>query len=337
MKMSQQPQRKQSRGRLISTCALALTLLYTPTLFADVTVLAESNGFPGASSSSDATLRIAVKGSSMRIINAAQFHVVTIDMAKNVFREFSAYHKVYEQKTASSFEKLRQKREKQQREQIEVAKKLTGKAKEAALKELRDDGIELDGQIVAKTERLKQERQFRVRVNGEMRVVKCTRLLIRENKALRPSFDLWVTKDISVKDNFLRFYELGTFSKAVIAELQKVTEFPVRIEALVDTGSVKKRIHCEIKDIETEEVPNWGFDVPKKFKQVANLAAFLKNQQQVVQGPKLKCSDCGKLIPARAKADSFVKQSKSKRTKYWFCNSECRKRFIAGAKWRTKK
>lgn len=325
------------KSRLTGVFVLSISLLWTPALFADVTLLAESNGFPGASSSNDAMLRIAVKSSSMRIINSAQFHVVTIDMDKNVFREFSAFHKVYEQKTASSFEKLRLKREAQQRKQIEEVQKLSAKDKAQALKELRDDGIELNGKILAKTERTTITKDFRVRLDGVMQVVKCTRLLIRENNARQPAFELWVTKDIPVKDNFLRFYELGTFSKAVIAELKKIKDFPVRIEALVDTGSVKKRIHCEVKDIEREAIPDWGFDVPKKFKKVANLAAFLKNQAAIQQGPKLNCSDCSKLIPVRAKAESFVKQSKTKRMKYWFCNPECRKRFIAGMKWRTKK
>ncbi|MDF1664557.1 MAG: DUF4412 domain-containing protein [Planctomycetota bacterium] len=325
------------KSRLAGVLVLSISFLWTPTLFADVTLLAESNGFPGASTSNDAMLRIAVKKSSMRIINSAQFHVVTIDMEKNVFREFSAYHKVYEQKTASSFEKLRQKREAQQRKQIDEVQKLSDKEKAQALKELREDGIELNGKIVAKTERTTITKDFRVRIDGVMRNVKCTRLLIRENNARLPAFELWVTKDIPVKENFLRFYELGTFSKAVIAELKKITDFPVRIEALVDTGSVKKRIHCEIKDIETEAIPAWGFDVPKKFKKVADLAEFLKNQEAIEQGPKLNCADCSKLIPVRAKADTWVKRSKSMRKKYWFCNSECRKRFMAGTKWRTKK
>lgn len=325
------------KSRLAGVFVLAVTFLWTPALFADVTLLAESNGFPGASTSNDARLRIAVKASSMRIINAAQFHVVTIDMEKNVFREFSAYHKVYEQKTASSFEKLRQKREAQQRKQIEEVKKLSEKDKAQALKELREDGIELSGKIVAKTERTKITKAFKVRVDGVMRSVTCTRLLIRENNARRPAFELWVTKEIPVKENFLKFYELGTFSKAVIAELKKVTDFPVRIEALVDTGSVKKRIHCEIKDIEREKIPNWGFDVPKKFKKVADLAEFLKNQEAVEEGPTLNCDDCSKTIPVRSKANSFLKQSKTSRKRYWFCSLKCRERFLAGEKWRTKK
>jgi hypothetical protein len=325
--------------------SILLILLFSSVLVAsaDVVVVAESNGFPGASAANDALLRIAMKKSAMRIINSTQYHVVTVDIENDRFVEFSAYYKAYEVKTVKSFDKYRVAREKTQAEAIKAYHTMKNpEEKKRALRELRNDGIELNGIIVAKTIRGKEVKEFKIRVGGVMKTVKCTRIMIRENNSLQPSFDMWVTKDLTVEEKFLRFYELGTFSKPVIAELKKVQEFPVRIEALVDTGAVKKRIHYQVKSIEHENVPDWGMTAPKSFKQVTNLNKYVKAQDSLqgagkAEGPTLICKVCGKMIPVISKAESYDRKSANKKNKrYWFCNSVCRKQFIKSGKWKRK-
>ena len=321
---------------LLSVVAFASILCSPSYVFADVVLTAESNGFPGSHAAADAILQISLKKSTMRIINSRQYHVVTIDMKNNLFREFSGYHKAYEQKTVTSFEALRMRREKHHREAIKVALGIKDKKEQKlAIKALRKDGIEINGLIVAKTERLKKVRLFKVRVDGVLRTVNCTRIYIRENNALKPCFDLWVTKDLNIKDNFLRFYELGTFSKAVIAELKKIKEFPLRVEALVDTGGPKKRIHCEVKSVENEAVPEWALMVPKSFKKVPSLKELMELRQ--AEGPAEICADCGTLIELGKKAESFSRNTLQSRRQYKFCNTVCRKSFIKGKKWKLKK
>src|SRR5690606_9036729 len=166
-------------------------------VFADLTLVAESNGFPGQTSSSEALLTISVKEKAMRIVNPSHFHVVTIDLAENRFCEFLATLKKYEQKTVSDFEQFRNKRETERRRQIDIYNKLSdGPEKLEALKSLQREGIEPNGSIVAKLEKTGKKKPITVRMDGQDREYVCEQVLIRENNALKPVFELWVTTEI---------------------------------------------------------------------------------------------------------------------------------------------
>lgn len=299
--------------------------------YGDVVIKAESNGFPGARSTDDAVITMSIKQNAMRIVNPIHFHVVTIRLDRDKFWEMSAYKKEYVEKSIASFDKYRLKREQAIKDQIAEYHKLKDSdLKERALRSLKNAGVRLDGKIIAKSVRSKKTKTFTVMVDGRTRKLKCYQLLIYENEALKPSFELWLSPDLDIEANVLQFYRLGTFSKAVLGELKKVKDFPVYIQALVDTGSAKKTIHSTIQSIENERVPGWHMIVPKGFKTVKTL------KEKAPAGPKVYCAECRKHIPDTTKGETWKKPGLNT-TRYFFCNSACRKAFIRSAKWRKKK
>lgn len=300
-------------------------------LFAGTVIRAQSNGFPGAAPQQDTNLTIGLKGPSMRLLNPAQFHVYTIRLDQGKVWEFSAEHKIYEERSVDSFGKYRKRREEQRLKKIEEYRALKdSKLKEQALRTLRSEGITLDGKIVASSERAKKTRVFKIMVNGAMRSIECYRLRIWENKAINPVFDMWLSSELKIEDNLLRFYRLGTYSEAVVTELKKVSDFPVAIETVVDTGSFKKKIHCYVKSIEdSEELPEWQLTVPSGFTKVPDLKKKLEiiYAAQRTTGPsRLVCKHCGKALgddPASMKPPipGFQRQ--------YFCDVACRKKWVA--------
>jgi len=318
---------------LLRWCVLALGVLVMPVgvASADVVLRGRSNGFPGARAQEDTVLTIALKGPRLRVMNPPQYYIYTVDLEAGRTWEFDAYHRVYQERTVASFEEFREARRRQQRKQIDSYKKLSKAGlREQARLALQRDGVELDGSVRASTEKPGKTRVFELLIDGVKRKVECYSLRIRENRAHRPVFDMWLCKGLKVKDSLLQFYELGTFSKPVLAELKKVVDFPVRIEATVDSGSFKKRVFCEILSLEHEAVPAWKLQVPAGLKKVPDLAKELERisvaQQKLRKRPKqeavLPCDQCKKPIKGRPVTTRLNGR------KWKFCGVSCRTKFI---------
>lgn len=266
----------------------------------------------------------------MRLLNPAQFHVYTIRLDLGKVWEFSAEHKVYEERSVASFDKYRQRRKEKRLKKIEEYKALEdSKIKEQALRTLRSEGITLDGKVVARSDRAEKTRVFQLMVNGALRSIECYRVRIWENQAINPVFDIWLTSELKIEDNLLRFYRLGTYSEAVVAELKKVKDFPVAIETVVDTGSFKKKIHCYVKSVESsEEIPEWQLSVPSGFTKVPDLKKKLEiiYAAQRATGPsQVSCSQCQKAIGD--KYESMKPPIPGFRRQY-FCDRACRKKWV---------
>lgn len=305
--------------------------LHTSAL-ADVLLKAQSNGFPGATGSEASTINIALRGRAMRVINAVNGQVVLIDLERGDFREFSAWHKVYEKRPIASFQVHRDKREAERKKQVELVQSMTGAEREEALKSLTRRGIRLDGVINASTEVTSQTRAFEVVVDGRLRKLEAKLIKVRENEAIDPVFELWVSEDLELGADLLAFYQLGTFSEAVVKELGKVKGTALRINARLDSGSLNKQIYCELRAVETEALAAWNFDTPSRFKEVPDLAKFYDEEAQrrkEAESGALLCDDCGEAIKDKSTMQTWAPPGKRR---FYFHDAKCRSRFIVEQK-----
>ena len=292
---------------------------------ADLMIRGESNGMPGmvAGEAAD-NLRMTVQGERMRIINPAHDHVVMVRLDDSRIQEFDAGRKLYESRSLEEKLKLASlaaKRKQARARRIKEVNDLSGSERDKAIAELRRDGIEMDGTLVARTVKSAETRTFTVWVDGVPHELECYKLEIFENQATKPVFSLWLTPDLKARENLLSFYQLGLFSKPVVAELEKVKDFPIRIEALIDNGNLRKRIFCRIQQVERTRVPDFYFAVPEGFKRVPDLLEHLKELRKKREAKAtVSCATCGKEVVKR-KAKSF--NAGGKRGRLFFCDQKC--------------
>ena len=269
-----------------------------------VIVIQESNGFPGAEEATQLSRqKVTVQGPRMQVLDPQHLWALFIDLEEHMVREADVAQKQYVERPFAYYEKYRAERQKNLADQKAEFLRLQERVEDdrSQLRQVRDQyrrmGGDPDqpGRLVARLQHYPQDRKVVViEVNGQQRPVGVEHYVIRENQADRPVFDLWVTRDLDLPVDLLRFYrELGTFSQPVSEKLQQLRGTIVDLTAVLDTGSFSKTFRSRVLEIRTDEAPSGTLTVPAGWEQRDPNEEAPRAAAQPVP-----CAVCRKQLPA---------------------------------------
>ncbi len=263
----------------------------------------ESNGFPGAERSGGlARQDVAVVGGKLRILDREHAWALFVDLDQRKVREADVSAQEYVERPFEHYTKYREQREQnlenQRAEFVRMRERVEDEP--ADLRKLIDAyrraGGDPDhpGRIVARLQHYPQDqKKVPLWVDGVEREVTLEHYVIRENQADVPVFDLWVTRDVELPVDLLRFYrELGTFSEAVSKRLQEIEGTIVGCTAVLDTGTLKRTFRTRVLEIRNE-APSGSMVVPASWTKVDPDA-------KPADAPKVSCAVCQKAIDPKA-------------------------------------
>ncbi len=282
-------------------------LAYPRVARADLVVLQESNGFPGADDSANAKQKVLIGDDRLKVLDDAHGWALFVRLDKSVVDEAWASEKGYVEKPLSDYAKIRDDREKTRADKVaeykaQVAKATTDSDRANLKRALEAMGLREDGKTFARLETFPDDKKkVQLVVNNEKKEVELVRHQIRENEGKDPIFEIWAAPSIARPSNVFRFYkEIGTFSDAVVAELMKLPDFPVEIKATLDNGNNSKTLHSRVYEIRDEKIDAVEYDLPASFKKVEG-----KPQEK---GQLFKCAICGKeCVPESGSGATFFK------------------------------
>ncbi len=297
-----------------------------------VVLIQDSNGFPGAEQSSElARQQVAIQGDRLRMLDPAHQWALFVDLAERVVREANVGAQQYVERPFQTYKKYKLQREKnlaaQKEEFLRTKQRLEDDKK--ALRQWIDTyrraggDPEQPGRIVARLQHYPQdEKVVALWVDGEERQVKLEHYVIRENHADVPVFDLWITRDVTIPVDLLRFYrELGTFSAPVSERLQQVPGTIVACTAVVDTGSLKKTFRNRVIEIRTQDTPQ-PLGVPDPWERVEEKPEASASAEAAA----VSCAVCDKKVPVD-KAITFREPWGPRRT-HALCSTEHRRELV---------
>ena len=324
------------RGRLgtLRTRTLGLTLLAVALALpaaparADLIVLQESNGFPGAPDDGAARQKVAIASEKLKVLDDQHGWALLVRLDQKVVREANAAERTFVEKPFADFAKIRQDREATRKERIASYRKELETARtdgeRAELKKALDrSGLREDGQTLARTETFPEDaRTVKLVVNGLQKDLKVEHWKVRENESADPIFDVWLAPGLARPESVFKFYrEIGTFSDAVVEKVMSLPGFPVEITAVLDNGNNKKTLHSRVFEVRDEAVESIEYEIPAGWKLVQP-----KDQKG---GPRqtAACEICGRTFEL-GEGEGGVWTNPFTRTKHPFCSGECRSTVI---------
>jgi hypothetical protein len=312
--------------------ALSLVVLAAAPARADLVVKQQSNGFPGAQSDADLSEQVVEVGDDrLRIRDVDHGWAFYVRLDKKLVQEASASDKQYTERPFSEVDATRAKRAQARLQQWQEFKasfdKLIDEGKKPQAQQLLNGavgmGLTVDGKnytTEAHVEEFPEDTGARALiVDGKKKALAVRHLIIREARATKPVFDLWVVDDPALRKraDILKFWrEVGPFSDEVRKVLEKdVTGVPVEITASVDDGSMSKTLHAKVLEIRSEDVESANYDIPAGFQKRAAQAA-----PAAAGVTKVKCEVCGKEV----KADEAVRLHLGPEGTHYYCSIEHR-------------
>lgn len=275
------------------TLGAAAASAQAPTSPARVVIVQESNGFPGGEQVSDpsqlARQKLTVVGERLRVLDEQHGWALFVSIPDKKVHEVSVASREYVERSFDFYAKYRDSRAKNleamAREFQQAKRNLDGPRDQNDLRKLifdytREGGDpNAPGKIVARTQRFPQDvTTTTILIDRVPTVVRLDHVVIRENQAATPAFDLWVTQDVSVPVDMFAFWrQLGTFAPEVSQALQQVKGTPIRCTALLDTGTFKRRFESRVLEIRTKD--------PGLTDQDVTLPAGFRPQQEQAAGP----------------------------------------------------
>jgi hypothetical protein len=264
---------------LIAACALLLSLS-PPATAESVVLIQESNGFPGGEKTSRAVRQqIVIDGPKLRVLDPVHMWALFIDLDERKVREAAVDRRTYIERDFEFYEKYRRERQKnlaaQAEEWLRLKNRLDPRKDRARLRRHIDEYTRLGGdpqdpgKIEAKLQYYPQDRRTSaLRVGREVREIVLEHYVIRENQAARPIFDLWITHNVDLPVDTMRFYrELGTFSPEVTAQLQKVPGTIIQCTAQLDTGTLHKTFRSRVLEVRPGEATPGSLTIPQGWSQ----------------------------------------------------------------------
>lgn len=234
-----------------------------------VIIVQESNGFPGGEQVTDpaqlARQKLTVIGERLRVLDEQHGWALFVSIPDKKVHEVSVASREYVERSFDFYAKYRDSRAKNleamAREFQQARRNLDGPRDQNDLRKLifdytREGGDPTNpGKIVARTQHFPQDAATTtILVDRVPTQVKLEHVVIRENQAAVPAFDLWVTQDVTVPVDMFTFWrQLGTFAPEVSQALQQVKGTPIRCTALLDTGTFKRRFESRVVEIRTQD------------------------------------------------------------------------------------
>ncbi|MBL4844941.1 MAG: hypothetical protein JKY65_05395 [Planctomycetes bacterium] len=299
-----------------------------------VVLIQESNGFPGGEKKAAglALQEVWVEKGQLRIFDRGNLYGMYIDLGKKLVEEVSFSTKEYHERAFSYYDKYRREREaalKGQRDEfVRGSKRRKGKDLAAWRKEYREIGGDPDqpGRLRASLEHIKKDRKTLVILVDRVETkVTVDHYLIRENKAKKPIFDLWITTDIKLPVDLFRFYtEMGTFSQPVTKQLLGLKGTILSCDAVLDTGTFYRMFKTRIKEVRFEPGPgDLAFNAKKLGVKLPGPKGGAPKAGPT--GPKPKCTICGKVIAAKP---IKFREPWGRRRVFLVDTTDCRKKLV---------
>lgn len=231
---------------------------------AQVMIVQESNGFPGGEQSTELSRqKVTIVGDRLRVLDEAHGWALFVSLPERIVQEVSVPGREYVQRGFDYYERYRSDRQKALREQAAEFTQQRARLKDKPV-ELR--GLETEytriggdprnpGAVTARLEHFPQDqRKTTLLVDREQREVTLEHYKVRENNGVDPVFDLWITRDLQLPVDVLSFWRaLGTFAPEVSAKLQQVPGVVIECNAVLDTGTFKRRFQSRVLELRTDD------------------------------------------------------------------------------------
>jgi hypothetical protein len=229
-----------------------------------VLIVQESNGFPGGEQSTELSRqKVTIIGDRLRVLDEAHGWALFVSLPERVVQEASVPNRQYVQRDFAYYEKYRTDRQKALREQAAEFTQQRARLKDNAV-EVRSLETEYTriggdprnpGAVTARLEHFPQDqRKAMLLVDREQREVTLEHYKVRENNGVDPVFDLWITRDLRLPVDILAFWRaLGTFAPEVSAKLQQIPGIVIECNAVLDTGTFKRRFQSRVLELRTDD------------------------------------------------------------------------------------
>lgn len=273
-------------------------------------VIQESNGFPGGDKATEGgklvRQKVTVIDGRLRVLDEAHRWALFVSIPERTVQEVAVDRREYVERDFDFYAKYRDTRAKALRDQAKEFTDQRDRARgPAEVRELeqeytREGGDPRNpGAIVAKFQTLPGDaRKATLVVDGRPLEVTLEHVLIRENQAAVPVFDLWVTKDVRLPINVFAFWNaLGTFAPEITRALLQVQGTIVECKAVLDTGTFQRRFESRVLEVRTSDPGLTPADVslpPGRFTKVDPKAA----EAEADAPEQVLCVMTGRLIPA---------------------------------------
>lgn len=270
-----------------------------------VMIVQESNGFPGGEQSTELSRqKVTIIGDRLRVLDEAHGWALFVSLPERTVQEASVPNRQYVQRDFSYYEKYRTDRQKALREQAAEFTQQRARVKDDA-NELR--GLETEytriggdarnpGAITARLEHFPQDqRKTTLLVDREQREVTLEHYKVRENNGVDPVFDLWITRDLRLPVDILAFWRaLGTFAPEVSAKLQQIPGIVIECNAVLDTGTFKRRFQSRVLELRTDDpsLRPESVTLPSSFTKIEPGAASAADPAQ----PQVWCVMTGRML-----------------------------------------
>jgi len=219
------------------------------------------NGFPGTKQKEKTKQKLVVKGDKIFMENLETPHLCIVRGDKKAIWEISKEDKAYIERPFSYFDNLKKDRETTRANAVKQLNAVPNP-------ELRAKHAKRLGYPVGENGKVPDKIVAKTEVTGEKKVIngfQCERIKIYED--LRVVLDLWLTKRLKAPASLMKFYKrLGCFSDEVVAEMEKIKDFPVVLKAELDFGAVTLPIECEITKVDKKFIEGKRFELPKGLK-----------------------------------------------------------------------
>lgn len=229
-----------------------------------VLIIQESNGFPGGEQATELSRQqVMIMGGRLRVFDQRHGWALYVSLPDRTVREASIPSREYVERPFDYYEKYRADHARSLREQAAEFVRQRERVKDDA-KELRaleteytriGGDVRSPGAVTARLEQFPQDsRKATILVDREPREVTLDHYRIRENNAVDPVFDLWITRDLRLPVDILAFWRaLGTFAPEVSEKLIQVPGVVIECTAVLDTGTFKRRFQSKVLELRTDD------------------------------------------------------------------------------------
>lgn len=230
-------------------------------------VIQESNGFPGGEKTNKkAVQKVTIVDGRLRVLDEENRWALFVSIDDKKVQEVSVDSREFVERDFAFYGKYRDGRARAIQAQAEEYVRERSRLQEAGGKEAQLRALDQEytreggdpanpGKIVGKFQQIPQDtRKATILVDGVPTEVTLEHVLIRENQAARPVFDLWVTKDVTLPINVFAFWNaIGTFSPEITARVLELKGTVIECKAVLDTGTFNRTFESKVLEVRTKD------------------------------------------------------------------------------------
>jgi len=277
------------------------------------------NGFPGTDQNKKKTeQKVIIKSDKIYMENMESPNICIVRSDKKLIWEIDTKDKGYTERRFSYFTEHKKAKESDRARLVKMINATSDQKRRKELAEklgyILDKNGKVPDKIAARTELTGEEKE----ING----FKCYRVKIYEDA--KTVLDVWLTKAFKAPKSLMNFYkQLGCFADEVVAEMEKLQDFPILLKADLNLGAISVPIESEITKIEKKVVDDKKFEKPEGLIPIKTI-----DGKKVKWHIQFKCEVCGKNVDPNATGDKKPYTLIHDNVKYLFDSKKCKSRFI---------